>query len=244
MSKYNYQYQRPRIDQAASENLMDFEHILSRVYQTKRYHLIRNTALITLTISACIFSLIYFNRSEKLAGTQSNDTLTGHNANKQVIEDKPTPPQGNEQNIRPIIPGSKKKATEETAEMSKKEIIAEHSIPNDHFKIKETMPEKPAFVQAEPKEGFQQLFKYFNENTPYPDSLKSKKITGKVLVEFTILKNGEIGDVKVVQKLHPVLDSIAVASVMQMPAWKPATMNNMPVESSHTIPLFFQLNNQ
>lgn len=244
MSKYNYLYERPRVDHAASEKLTDFDEVFSRVNQTRRYFLIRNTALITLVISAGIFSLIFFNHDRKIATGQNVDSVFSGNTDKQIIENKAPEPEEHQQNLQPVISGKANQKPEENRKTPKGDNTSEHHTSDDHFKIKETMPEKPAFVQAEPKEGFQRLFEYFNKNTPYPDSLKLKKIEGKVLVEFVVLKDGRIDNVKVIQKLHPVLDSIAISSVKHMPGWKPATMNNAPVATSHTVPLFFQIDNQ
>ncbi len=68
-----------------------------------------------------------------------------------------------------------------------------------------------------------------NAESPYPDSLKGSGVQGIVLIEAVIGEDGCAENVRVVRKLHPVLDKIAKQLVN---SWKfqPALKGGNPVK--------------
>ena len=68
----------------------------------------------------------------------------------------------------------------------------------------------------------------------YPDSLKGSGIQGSVLLEVIVSSEGCTEDVKVIRKLHPVLDKLAIEAVR---SWKftPAT------KDGHSVAVIVQL---
>ena len=73
----------------------------------------------------------------------------------------------------------------------------------------------------------------------YPPSAKKHRITGTVIVAFTINEEGEVGNVKVVQSAHPALDGEAVRVVSMSPRWTPATRGGRPVPVTYRHPVIF-----
>lgn len=102
------------------------------------------------------------------------------------------------------------------------------------YAIVETAPEYPG--------GQEGMFRYLAKNLKYPTEAISKGITGRVLLQLTINKNGNIADVKVIKSAHPLLDAEAIRCVRGMDKWKPGTLNGEPVDSTYPIPVSFRLN--
>ena len=73
----------------------------------------------------------------------------------------------------------------------------------------------------------------------YPDSLYPLK--GRVSVQATVDTLGCFKDIEVIRAVHPVLDSIAVKILKEMPAWSPATQRGKRVRIKFTIPVTFDL---
>lgn len=94
---------------------------------------------------------------------------------------------------------------------------------------------KPTFKGSDANE-----FSYWvNSRLIYPEVAKKEKISGRVLVTFTIDVDGSIKDVKVLRGTHPALDNEAVRVVSSSPKWKPGYQNGKPVPVSYTFPVIF-----
>lgn len=103
------------------------------------------------------------------------------------------------------------------------------------FFLVEKMPEFPG--------GYTALLKYFVENTKYPEEAKSKKIQGKVFVQFIVGKDGNVEpeSVKIVRGIDPLLDAEAIRMVKGLPKWEPGTQREKPVRVEFTYPIEFKL---
>jgi TonB family protein len=66
-----------------------------------------------------------------------------------------------------------------------------------------------------------------HEEALHPDVMKTR-VQGLVELEFVVLADGAVGDVKVVKSLHPGLDQEAVKAVKQW-RFKPGTKDGQPV---------------
>lgn len=89
--------------------------------------------------------------------------------------------------------------------------------------------------------GNQNINPYIAKNIVYPNDAIRQEIEGKVIVTFTIDKEGQIADVKVRQSVHPLLDTAAVNIIKKMPRWEPAMFKGEPVSTLYTIPINFKL---
>ncbi len=246
MASYKYLFERPTIEVDAAEQWMDFDAIVSKATWWKRFRLIRNATFLAAFVGASVVGTLYMNQPE-------NDKEKVTDSVGPVMADS-MPLAVEEQSDRPrLIPPSGVKTPQ--AESSRREVSSSqsqatsedtHSGEKDggaDFKIGEASPAESVFAQATPKDGFERLFEYFNENTEYPENLKSERIEGRVVVEFVVQQSGEIAGIAVIHTLHPVLDSLAMMAVKNMPAWNPATVNGKPVDTRHSIPLMFQMEN-
>jgi TonB family protein len=97
------------------------------------------------------------------------------------------------------------------------------------------------YVQAEPRQGFQQLYEYFSSELKYPEEAVKDSIQGIVTVSFIINTEGKPEKIKVVNSLGFVFDHEVIRLIENMPNWKPATMNGKPVHSRISMPLTFRL---
>ncbi len=89
--------------------------------------------------------------------------------------------------------------------------------------------------------GQEALFKFISKNIRYPQEAKTKRIRGRVLVQFVITNKGKVSDVEVIKSAHPLLDEEARRVVSSMPDWKPAKFMGEHVYISYQVPINFKL---
>ena len=89
--------------------------------------------------------------------------------------------------------------------------------------------------------GVEQMWKYLMENLRYPEEAMKKGIQGRVIVTFTIRKDGSITDIHVPKPVDPLLDAEAERVVSDMPKWTPGKQKGKPVSVKYTIPVTFRL---
>ena len=82
---------------------------------------------------------------------------------------------------------------------------------------------------------------WVNENLKYPKSAYEAGAQGRVTLQFTIGKDGNVGDVKVLRGCHPDLDAEAIRVVSSSPAWTPGYVKGQPVKVTYTFPVVFAL---
>ncbi|MEE1085037.1 MAG: energy transducer TonB [Paludibacteraceae bacterium] len=92
--------------------------------------------------------------------------------------------------------------------------------------------------------GQKALMEFLKSNLVYPKAAQDSSIQGRVIVKFTIEKDGSITDVEVVRGVHPALDEEAVRVVSMMPKWKPGTQMGDTVRTKFTLPVLFKINQE
>lgn len=107
------------------------------------------------------------------------------------------------------------------------------SKPDEIFVVVEEMPEFPGGQEA--------MLAWISNNLKYPDEAVRNKITGVVIVRFTVGSTGKISDISVVRSANPLLDAEAVRVVGNMPDWKPGHQSGKAVDVYYTIPVEFKL---
>ena len=100
------------------------------------------------------------------------------------------------------------------------------------FKFVEEMPEFPG--------GADSLKAFLAREIQYPPVAKNNGITGTVLVEFVVEKDGRVTNAKVKVPLFPECDKEAVQCVMSMPKWKPGKNMGKPVRCYYQVPVTFR----
>ena len=76
----------------------------------------------------------------------------------------------------------------------------------------------------------------------YPENAEKNKIQGRVVVRFTVFKDGKVGDFKVVRSVDPELDNEAITAIKNLPnTWTPGTINGKAVNCYFNLPVTFRL---
>ena len=101
------------------------------------------------------------------------------------------------------------------------------------FQVVEEMPDFPGGVQA--------LMDYLSKNVRYPAEAHAIGAQGRVIVSFTVKKDGSIADTKVERSVNPYLDKEAMRVIAAMPKWKPGTQKGEAVRVKYTVPVMFRL---
>ena len=96
---------------------------------------------------------------------------------------------------------------------------------------------KVIITQPEFKGGAQNLSKYIAENFVYPADAKRRSVDGKVEIEFTVEKTGDLSYIGVVKGLDYSVDEAIVELFKAMPRWNPGTKNGIPVRYKLRMPL-------
>lgn len=96
-------------------------------------------------------------------------------------------------------------------------------------------------VMAQFKGGQEALVDYLLQNTRYPAEAMKEEITGEVIVEFVVERNGMITNAKIVKSVAQSLDQEALRVVRNMPNWEPGTKNGLRMRSQLTIPINFKV---
>lgn len=93
--------------------------------------------------------------------------------------------------------------------------------------------------------GQDALAKYLSRNIRYPSNAAKQNVQGNVLVSFVLDEEGNIKDVKSVNKpaLGGGLEEEAVRVVKAMPKWKPAVDGGKNVPIRFALPVGFRLQN-
>ena len=94
-------------------------------------------------------------------------------------------------------------------------------------------------TQASFPGGKEALHRYLEENMRWPDV--EACVQGRVIVSFTVKKDGSLSDIKIERSLHPAFDKEALRVVKNMPKWIPGTQNGEFVEQKFFYPLNFIL---
>ena len=100
-------------------------------------------------------------------------------------------------------------------------------------------PKIPEEVYPKFPGGPEKMFEFINENLRWPDT--EADVIGRVVVAFTVEKDGSLSDIKVVKSLDPLFDKEAVRLVKSMPKWKPGMWRGKPARVHYCIPIKFRL---
>ena len=97
--------------------------------------------------------------------------------------------------------------------------------------------EKPTFNGGDANE----FSKWVNARLVYPEVAKENGVEGRVTLQFTIDKEGRLGDVKVLSSPDETLAREAVRVVSSSPKWKPGKQRDRAVKVSYTFPVIYRL---
>lgn len=92
-------------------------------------------------------------------------------------------------------------------------------------------------TQPEFKGGIEKMYEYISTNFQYPEEAQRRSIKGKMEVEFTVEKSGDITYVGILKGLDESVDAEVLKLLKAMPRWIPATKNGVPVRYKVSMPI-------
>lgn len=78
------------------------------------------------------------------------------------------------------------------------------------------------------------------DHIKYPVVAAENGISGRVVVQFVVERDGSVSQVKVVRGVDPSLDKEAQRVISSMPKWIPGKQNGQAVRSRFTVPVTFR----
>ena len=103
--------------------------------------------------------------------------------------------------------------------------------------------EQPVYFTEELPEfpgGVDSLNAFLAREIQYPPIAKNNGITGTVLIEFVVEKDGRVTNGRVKVPLFPDCDVEALRAVMSLPNWKPGRNMGEPVRCYYQVPVTFR----
>ena len=120
-------------------------------------------------------------------------------------------------------------------EYKTKEVIEEEVEEETFFVF--NVEEKPTFNGGDANE----FSKWVNSKLVYPEVAKENNIQGRVVLQFTIEKDGSLRNVQVLSSPDETLSREAVRVVSSSPKWKPGKQRDRSVKVTYTFPVIYQL---
>ncbi|MBQ21433.1 MAG: hypothetical protein CMD31_11810 [Flavobacteriales bacterium] len=64
---------------------------------------------------------------------------------------------------------------------------------------------------------------------------------GRVLLKFTVQKDGSVGNIEIIESVDPLLDAESIRVIKLMEKWIPGLLNGEKVSVSFNLPIKFSL---
>ncbi|MDR7208352.1 M56 family metallopeptidase [Flavobacterium piscis] len=98
-----------------------------------------------------------------------------------------------------------------------------------------TSIKEPQFPQ-----GIEEFYKFVGSNFKMPSVASKSKVSGKILMEFIVEKDGSLSEIKVLKDLGYGLGEEAIRVLKLSPKWNPASKNGLPVRVQYSLPITIQ----
>lgn len=232
-NKIHIMKNRPSATDEEIRSYMNFDSVLSQHKARKKTEQIwiRNTSLLLGIAGIAILTYVYW-PDAPVATTTNTPTLES-----------------------PLVGDSVQSKAEplaaETDQLNKENVVkANESVkakttkkPQENAQPVQEESSTPAFLylEAEPAEGYPNLYDYFAREIRYPAEALKDSIQGIVSVSFLIDQEGKPVQIKILNSLGPAFDKEAQRLIENMPAWKSATLNGKPVAAKISLPFTFEI---
>lgn len=102
------------------------------------------------------------------------------------------------------------------------------------FYTVEQMPQFPG--------GEKEMMKFITDNLRYPVVAQEMGVSGTVIINFVIDREGAITNIKVIRTIGSGCDEEAIRVLQKMPHWSPGRQGGKTVRVNYTVPFKFILN--
>ena len=126
--------------------------------------------------------------------------------------------------------------TEDVVGVTRSDVVIEPAQPAENEMIFTAVEQMPTFPG-----GDSEMMKFIASNINYPTIAAENEVQGTVLLQFAVMKDGSIGEIKVVRSRDRDLDREAIRVVRSFPRFNPGLHNGEPVNCWFTIPIRFKL---
>ena len=122
-------------------------------------------------------------------------------------------------------------AIRDYVEEVKEEVIEEETI--DFVRVEE----KPQFNGGDANS----FSAWVAQHLVYPEIAKENGVQGRVILQFTIQRDGSLSNVKLLRGVDASLDKEAIRVVSSSPKWTPGRQRDRDVNVTYTFPVIYQL---
>ena len=157
---------------------------------------------------------------------------------EEVIEEEPPPPTVEEIKDKEIAT-----ETREGEEGGVDESLIAPEAPSAPV-LEEGKEEEPfQYVEQMPTfpDGQEAMYKFIYDRIKYPAIARENGISGQVIVQFVVSKDGDIKNARVARGIGGGCNEEALRVVNEMPRWKPGKHNGRAVPVTFTLPIKFVL---
>jgi TonB family protein len=249
-SKIKIMNPKPQVSDEEIRSFMDFEGLLQqRNVIVHRNQLMVKAGAAILILAVVITTVMLFNSPDKPSSISANPDSATTNLPPFTSNTSPQDDNGEseinrnaelQQGTEHQTPKAQKPAAGEPE--SQKAKRAETAQAESNKAVAGTSPAAESiYVQAEPVEGYENLFAFFRENLTYPQAAMKDSIQGVMKISFVIDEKGKPVNIRIDETLGTLFDEEAVKLIESMPPWKPALLNDKPVKSRISLPLTFEI---
>ncbi|GAA4816508.1 TonB family protein [Litoribaculum gwangyangense] len=96
-------------------------------------------------------------------------------------------------------------------------------------------------INPEYEGGYSEISRFLSINLKYPRNMISMGIEGKVYISFTVKKNGDVDDVRILRSPHEELSKEALRIFNNLKAWKPGKKDGEFQDFKFSLPISFDL---
>ena len=97
--------------------------------------------------------------------------------------------------------------------------------------------QKPSFMGGDANS----FSRWISQNVVYPELARENGVQGRVTVQFTVMKDGSVGGVKLLRGVDPSLDKEALRVVASSPRWEPGRQRDRADNVTYQFPVIFTL---
>jgi len=161
-------------------------------------------------------------------------TVSSFGQNKTTLPKAPPPPPIQQVAPPPPPPTLASQPSSYDSEPSGKNLKEIYLEENQVYRVVDVQPEFPG--------GNNAMYKYIGEHLQYPADANAKKITGKVIAQFIVEKDGSVSTPTIVRdEVGNGATEEVIRLLNAMPSWKAGQQDGKIVRVMYTLPVVFKL---